>query len=77
MDAFDAGDRETAALYRDEIQPDEQWHVDLGRRVLQTYAVTPALQEKARNAAQAVLDLAVKIQNKQLHELKISHAPGC
>src|SRR5437867_2259810 len=25
-----AGDHETAALYRDEIQPDEEWHVDLG-----------------------------------------------
>ena len=72
-----AGDHETVALYRDEIQPDEQWHVDLGRRVLQTYAKTSVLQEQARKAAQAVLDLAVKIQKKQLVEMKVSHAPGC
>jgi len=72
-----AGDSETAALYRDGIQPDEEWHVDLGRKVLEKYATTPALQQKARNAAQAVLDLAVKIQNKQFKELKVSHAPGC
>jgi hypothetical protein len=72
-----AGDHETAALYRDEIQPDEEWHVDLGRRVLEKYATTPELREKVRQAAQAVLELAVKIQNKQLKELKVSHAPGC
>ena len=72
-----AGDHETASLYRDEIQPDEEWHVDLGRRVLEKYATTPELQDKVRKSAQAVLDLAVKLQNKQLNELKVSHAPGC
>ena len=72
-----AGDHETAALYRDEIQPDEEWHVDLGRRVLQKYAVSLDLQAKAPAAADSVLELAVKIQNKQLKELKVSHAPGC
>jgi uncharacterized ferritin-like protein (DUF455 family) len=72
-----AGDRETAQLYRDHIQPDEEWHVRLGRQVLQKYANTAELQSQARNAVEAVLDLAVKIQNKQFHELKVSHAPGC
>jgi Protein of unknown function (DUF455) len=72
-----AGDTATAAFFRDEIQPDEQWHVDLGRRILEKYATTPELQEKAREAVQAVLDLSVKIQNKQWKELKVSHAPGC
>jgi uncharacterized ferritin-like protein (DUF455 family) len=72
-----AGDSETAAFYREQIQPDEQWHVDLGRRTLEKYATTAELKERARNAANTVLDLAVKIQNKQLKELKISHAPGC
>jgi len=71
------GDHETATFYREQIQPDEQWHVDLGRRFLEKYAITPELQEKARHAVQAVLDLSVKIQNKQLKELKVSHAPGC
>jgi uncharacterized ferritin-like protein (DUF455 family) len=72
-----AGDHETAAFYRKEIQPDEQWHVDLGRRTLEKYATTAELQAQARNASNAVLELAVKIQNKQLKELKVSHAPGC
>jgi hypothetical protein len=71
------GDAATAALYRDEIQPDESWHVAMGRGILEHYATTPELQEKARRAAHAVLDLAVRIQRKQFEELKISHAPGC
>jgi hypothetical protein len=72
-----AGDHATAKLYREQIQPDEQWHVHLGRIVLEKYATTADLQERARRAVEAVLDLAVKVQNKQLNELKVSHAPGC
>jgi uncharacterized ferritin-like protein (DUF455 family) len=72
-----AGDHETAELYRTQIQPDEQWHVHLGRDVLAKYANSPELQAKARQAVEAVLELAVKIQNKQVSELKVSHAPGC
>lgn len=71
------GDRETALLYREQIQPDEEWHVQLGRNVLERYATAPDLQTKARKAVEAVLDLAVKIQNKQLKEMKVTHAPGC
>ena len=72
-----AGDHETARLYREQIQPDEQWHVQLGRSVLERYATTAELQTRARKAVEAVLDLAVKLQNKQLKEMKVSHAPGC
>jgi hypothetical protein len=72
-----AGEHGTAKLYRDCIQPDEQWHVHLGRAVLEKYAKTPDLQQQARKAVESVLDLAVKIQNKQLKEMKVSHAPGC
>src|SRR5215471_3824062 len=72
-----AGDHGTAKLYRDQIQPDEEWHVQLGRTVLERYATTPDLQMKARKAVEAVLELAVRIQKKQLKELKVSHAPGC
>ena len=72
-----AGDRETAKLYQESIQPDEEWHVRLGLMVLEKYAVTPELQGQARKAVEAVLDLAVKIQTKQLKEMKVSHAPGC
>jgi hypothetical protein len=72
-----AGDQQTAKLYREQIQPDEEWHVQLGRTVLDRYATTPEHQMKARKAVEAVLDLAMRIQNRQLHELKVSHAPGC
>src|SRR5207245_8285882 len=63
-----AGDHATAKLYREQIQPDEQWHVHLGRTVLEKYAKTPELEQQARRAVEQVLDLAVKIQNKQLKE---------
>jgi uncharacterized ferritin-like protein (DUF455 family) len=72
-----AGDAQTAALYREHIQPDEEWHVQLGRRVLEKYATTPELQARARRAVESVLDLAVKVQNKQFKEMRMSHAPGC
>jgi len=72
-----AGDHATAELYREHIQPDEQWHVRLGRTVLEKYANTPELQTQARKAVEAVLDLAVKVQTKQFSEMKVSHAPGC
>jgi len=72
-----AGDQATAKLYQEQIQPDEQWHVHLGRTVLEKYATTPEAQQQARKAVEAVLDLAVKIQNKQFKEMKLSHAPGC
>jgi hypothetical protein len=72
-----AGDKATATLYRGHIQPDEQWHVHLGRTVLEKYATTPDARDQARRAVEAVLELAVKIQNKQLREMKVSHAPGC
>jgi 1,2-phenylacetyl-CoA epoxidase catalytic subunit len=72
-----AGDHETARLYREQIQPDEEWHVRLGRTVLEKYAQTPETQSQVRRAVEAVLDLAVKIQNRQLKEMKLSHAPGC
>jgi len=72
-----AGARDAAELYRTHIQPDEGWHVDLGRRVLARYATSTDLQNKARLAVESVLELAVKIQRRQVEELKVSHAPGC
>jgi hypothetical protein len=72
-----AGDHATAELYREHIQPDEEWHVRLGRTVLEKYANTAELQAQARRAVEAVLDLAVKVQTKQFTEMKITHAPGC
>jgi Protein of unknown function (DUF455) len=72
-----AGATETAELYRKSIQPDEGWHVDIGHRFLARYVSSPEDQQKARQAVEAVLELAVKVQRKQVEELKLSHAPGC
>ena len=72
-----SGEKETAELYRQHIQPDEGWHVDIGHRFLTRYASSEQEQAKARRAVEAVLDLAVKVQRKQFEEMKLSHAPGC
>src|SRR5687768_14798891 len=40
-----AGQTETAELYRSHIQPDEGWHVDIGRRFLVRYAESEEQQE--------------------------------
>ena len=72
-----AGDAETAALYRDVIEPDERYHHDLGRRLLLSLARTPEAQEAARAAAQRTLALAEELQVKALATAGIHHAPGC
>lgn len=71
-----SGDSTTAALYRDVIQPDEQHHHELGRRLLERYATKPDLQAKAREAAERTLELAEELQ--EIARLKgIVCAPGC
>ena len=72
-----AGDEETAALYRDVIEPDERYHHDLGRRLLLSLARTPEAQEAARAAARRTLALAEELQVKALATAGIHHAPGC
>lgn len=71
------GDHETAALYRDIIQPDEQHHHELGRRLLARYAVTENEQQVARQAALRTLELAEEIQEMARLKAGISRAPGC
>ena len=71
------GDKATAALYRDIIEPDERHHHELGRRTLLRLATTPAAQDAARRAAQRTLELAEELQTKALASAGIHHAPGC
>ena len=71
------GDRETAALYREHIQPDEQHHHELGRSLLARYAVTEDEQRLAQQAAQRTLELAEEIQEMARLKAGISRAPGC
>jgi hypothetical protein len=72
-----AGDRETAALYREVIEPDERYHHELGRRLLVRFATTPGAQAAARQAARRTLELADELQRKALATAGVHHAPGC
>jgi 1,2-phenylacetyl-CoA epoxidase catalytic subunit len=72
-----AGDRETAAMYRDVIEPDERYHHELGRTLLLRLATTQETQEAATRAARRTLELADELQKKALATAGIHHAPGC
>ena len=72
-----AGDKTTATLYRDVIEPDERFHHELGRSLLLRHAVTPDAQELARRAARRTLELAEELQASALKTAGIHHAPGC
>ena len=72
-----AGDRITATLYRDVIEPDERFHHQLGRSLLVRLATTPEAQEAARRAAARTLSLAEELQGAALRTAGIHHAPGC
>jgi uncharacterized ferritin-like protein (DUF455 family) len=71
------GDHVTAKLYREVIQPDERYHHELGRRLLQRYAVTDDQQERARQASRKTLELAEELSGSALKKAGIHHAPGC
>jgi uncharacterized ferritin-like protein (DUF455 family) len=71
------GDNETAALYREIIQPDEQHHHELGRRLLVIYASNDNEQQVASQAARHTLELAEEIQEMARLKAGISRAPGC
>lgn len=67
----------TAALYRDTIQKDEEYHHLLGRQLLLRLATTPQAQERARQAATRTLELAEELQHLALTKMGVHHAPGC
>jgi uncharacterized ferritin-like protein (DUF455 family) len=71
------GDKDTAALYRDTIEPDERYHHELGRRLLLRLATTPESQAAATASARRTLAMAEELQKKALATAGIHHAPGC
>ncbi|HEY1691462.1 MAG TPA: ferritin-like domain-containing protein [Polyangiaceae bacterium] len=71
------GDRETAALYRDVIQPDERHHHELGRTLLERLAQGEESQRRAREAATRTLELAEELQEIARLKMGLSRAPGC
>ena len=72
-----AGDRETATMYRDVIEPDERYHHELGRSLLLRLATTPEAQAAATAAARRTLALAEELQQAALSTAGIHHAPWC
>lgn len=57
------GDEKTALLYDEIIQPEEAHHHDLGREILEKYATTPELQEKAAAATRNTLAIADELRD--------------
>src|SRR5262245_63112789 len=72
-----ARDRETAAMYRDVIEPEERYHHELGRTLLLRLATTQEAQEAATRAARRTLELADELQKQAFATAGIHHAPGC
>jgi rubrerythrin len=71
------GDEATARLYEETIQPDEQHHHDLGRRLLLELATSEEAQTAAREASRKVLSMAEELQEIARLKMGISRAPGC
>jgi uncharacterized ferritin-like protein (DUF455 family) len=71
------GDDETVRIYREYIQPDERAHQELGRRLLDRYAVAPEQQRAAREAVARVLEIAAATRAKAAEKLGAACFPGC
>ncbi|MGH9382648.1 MAG: ferritin-like domain-containing protein [Thermoanaerobaculia bacterium] len=57
-----ADDETTARLYEELIQPEEQHHHEVGRRLLERYAVTPESREAAAAAVRNTLAIADELR---------------
>lgn len=71
------GDPDTARLYREIIQPDEQYHHLLGKSMLEKYAIDSATQQQARTAALQTLQIAEELRGIAEKKLGVSQIPGC
>ncbi len=71
------GDTETATLYRQTINADEQHHHELGRTLLARYATDEAAQGRARAAAARTLELAEETQAAAFAKKGVARGPGC
>lgn len=71
------GDQQTAKLYREIIQPDEQYHHLLGRTMLEKYAGDAGQQQLAREAVLKTLQIAEELRGIAEKKLGICQIPGC
>lgn len=68
-------DPETVRMFETDINPDERFHVELGRLGLRTYAATVEAQDRARRAAEAVREVhrtMVRQHNERMAAVKPS-----
>jgi Protein of unknown function (DUF455) len=72
-----AGEKETVWLYQKRIQPDEMHHHELGRKLLEKYALTPEDQQRAREASARTLKLARQVRLLAAQKLGTPCFPGC
>jgi hypothetical protein len=70
-------EQETVLLYQKRIQPDEMHHHRLGAALLEKYAVTPELQQRAREAAAKTLQMARQMRLLTAQKLGTACFPGC
>lgn len=71
------GDTASAAIYRDQVNPDEEWHHNFGVAMLHKYATTPELQERARRAAHRTLEMADELREAAIARTGACAIPGC
>jgi hypothetical protein len=71
------GDQRTAAMYRDQIQPDERHHHEWGSRLLGRLALTPDEQAAARLAIKTTLEVADELRSLAAGRLLVETLPGC
>lgn len=71
------GDHETVRIYHEYIQPDEQAHEQLGRRLLDKYATTPELQQLARDTVSRLLEISGATRAQAAARLGTACFPGC
>lgn len=70
------GDQETARLYRDIVQPEEDAHHSFADQMLRKYANTPEAREKARQAMQKTLALADELHEVAVQRTGLAAIPG-
>jgi hypothetical protein len=73
----EVGDKETAQLYAEIVQPDEAYHHELGRKMLERYAQSESQQKTAREASIQTLQIAEELRGIAEKKFGVCQIPGC
>ena len=71
------GQGEVAAIYREQIQPDEQHHHELGLRGLTRLVDSPERLARARAAMELTLSIAGEMKKAAQQRMGVKTVPGC